>query len=174
MFSDPAKNIEHFGLTRGMSVADFGAGSGFYTMYAARAVGDGRVYAIDIQKDLLQKIKTGANVEHLSNIGIIWGNVEKIGGTKLREASIDAVIMANILFQASEKNNICFEAKRVLKSGGKVFVIDWLDSFGNLGPRPEDVFLPLAAKEIFQKNGFVLDREFNAGDHHYGLIFKKQ
>lgn len=173
MFSDPAKNIEQFGLAKGISVADFGAGSGFYTMYAARAVGNGMVYAIDIQKDLLKKIKDGANIEHLSNVGIIWGDVEKIGGTKLRESSIDAVIVANILFQAPEKNNICLEAKRVLKSGGKVFVIDWLGSFGNLGPRPEDVFLPSVAKEMFQKNGFILEREFNAGDHHYGLIFKK-
>ena len=151
MFSDPAKNIEQFGLAKGISVADFGAGSGFYTMYASRAVGNGMVYAIDIQKDLLKKIKDGANIEHLSNVGIIWGDVEKIGGTKLRESSIDAVIVANILFQAPEKNNICLEAKRVLKSGGKVFVIDWLGSFGNLGPRPEDVFYHPWRRKCFRK-----------------------
>lgn len=175
MFSDPAKNIEQFGLSGGMFVADFGAGSGFYTMSSAKAVGEkGRVYAIDIQKELIQKIKNQANVEHLSNIEIIWGDVEKIGGTKMRDDSVDAVIIANILFQVKEKNNICLEAKRILKKGGKVLVVDWADSFAGLGPRQEDVFSPSSAKEIFQKNDFVFDREFGAGEHHYGLIFKKQ
>lgn len=175
MFSDPAKNIEKMGLSVGMFVADFGAGSGFYTMAASKAVGDkGRVYAIDIQKELIQKIKNQANIEHLPNIEIIWGDVEKIGGSKMRDGSVDAVIIANILFQVSEKNNVCLEAKRILKKGGRAFVIDWLDSFGNLGPRQEDVFSPSAAKEIFQKNDFVFDGEFGAGEHHYGLIFKKQ
>ena len=175
MFSDPAKNIEQFGLSRGMFVADFGAGSGFYTMSAAKAVGDnGRVYAIDIQKELIQKIKNQANVEHMPNIEIIWGDVEKIGGSKMSDGSVDAVIIANILFQIADKNNVCLEAKRILKKSGRALVIDWLDSFGNLGPRQSDVFSPSSAKEIFQKNDFIFDREFSAGEHNYGLIFKKQ
>ena len=53
-------------------------------------------------------------------------------------------------------------------------MVDWLDSFGGLGPRQEDVFSPSVAKEIFHKNDFVFDREFGAGEHHYGLILKKQ
>jgi ubiquinone/menaquinone biosynthesis C-methylase UbiE len=175
MFSDPAKNIEQFGLSKGMFVADFGAGSGFYTMSASKAVGEkGRVYAIDIQKELIQKIKNQANVEHLSNIEIIWGDVEKLGGSKMRDDSVDAVIVANILFQLSDKKNICLEAKRILKKGGRVLVVDWIDSFGNLGPRQEDIISASGAKEIFLKNDFVFDREFGAGEHHYGLIFKKQ
>ena len=175
MFSDPVKNIEQFGLSKGMLVADLGAGSGFYAMSAAKAVGDkGRGYAIDIQKELIHKIKNQASIEHLPNIEIIWGDVEKIGGSKMRDASVDAVIITNIFFQTAEKNNICLEAKRILKKGGRVLVVDWLDSFGGLGPRQEDVFSPSAAKEIFHKNDFVFDREFSAGEHHYGLIFKKQ
>lgn len=173
MFSDPAKNVEQFGLSKGMFIADFGAGSGFYTMLLAKAVGEnGRVYAIDIQKELIQKIKNQAKIEHLSNIEIIWGDVEKIGGSKMKDGSVDAVIIANILFQIPDKNNICLEAKRILKKEGKVFVIDWIDSFGNLGPRQEDVFSPSKAKEIFQKNGFAVEKEFSAGEYHYGLIFK--
>lgn len=175
MFSDPAKNIEQLGLSKGMFVADFGAGSGFYTMSSAKAVGEkGRVYAIDVQKELIQKIKNQAKIEHLSNIEIIWGDVEKVGGSKMRDDSVDAVIIANILFQLSDKNNICLEAKRILKKGGRLLVVDWIDSFGNLGPRQEDIFSVSGAKEIFLKNGFAVEKEFNAGEHHYGLIFKKQ
>lgn len=175
MFSNPTKNIQQLGLIKGMHIADFGAGSGFYSMSAAKEIGNnGRVYAIDVQKDLLQKIKNEAKLRGAPNLEIIWGDVEKIGGTKLKDNSIDAVIIANILFQTAEKNNVCLEAKRILKNSGRALVVDWADSFGNLGPKQEDVFLLSAAKDIFQKNGFTIDKEFDAGDHHYGLIFKKQ
>lgn len=175
MFSNPTRNIQQLGLIRGMHIVDLGAGSGFYSMSLAEEVGDnGRVYAIDVQKDLLQKIKNEAKVRGASNLEIIWGNVEKIGGTKMKDDSVDVVVIANMLFQAEDKNGVCAEAKRILKVGGRALVVDWLDSFGGLGPTKENVFLLSSAKDIFQKNGFVFDKEFDAGDHHYGLIFKKQ
>ena len=84
MFSDPVKNIEcNSDFLKGMFVADFGAGSDSTRCPQLKRWGDkGRVYAIDIQKELIQKIKKQANIEHMPNIEIIWGDVEKIGGTK--------------------------------------------------------------------------------------------
>ncbi|OHA17556.1 MAG: hypothetical protein A2836_03590 [Candidatus Taylorbacteria bacterium RIFCSPHIGHO2_01_FULL_45_63] len=174
MFTDPQKNIEALGLAPGMHVADLGAGSGFYVLEAAKRVGDsGRVYAVDVQKDLLQKIKNRAGLEHLFNIEVIWGNVEKIGGTKLKEGSMDLVIASNILFQVEAKNDFIGEAKRILKPKGRVFLIDWSDSFGGMGPAKEAVVLPKDARRLFEAGGFVFEREIKAGDHHYGLVFKK-
>jgi hypothetical protein len=60
-----------------------------------------------------------------------------------------------------------------LKVGGRALVVDWSDSFGGIGPEPKKVVTKIAAQEMFEKNGFHLDREINAGSHHYGLIFKK-
>ena len=61
MFSDPVKNIEQCGIQTGMDIADFGAGSGHYTIAGSRALmATGRVYAIDVQKDLLAKLKNEA------------------------------------------------------------------------------------------------------------------
>ncbi|MBI2474518.1 MAG: methyltransferase domain-containing protein, partial [Candidatus Taylorbacteria bacterium] len=60
-FSDPSHNVEQFDLQSGMTVADFGTGSGYYAFAAAKAVGDkGKVYAIDVQKPLLEKLKREA------------------------------------------------------------------------------------------------------------------
>ena len=175
MFSDPAKNIEKFSLSQGMFVADFGAGSGFYTMSAAKAVGGkGRVYAIDIQKELIQKIKNQANTEHLSNIEIIWGDVEKPGGTKLKDDSMDAVILSNILFQTEDRNQLVKETKRILKVDGKVLLVDWSDSFNSMGPIDDHVVKEHKAKELFEKFGFVFKQNIEAGSHHYGMIFSKE
>ncbi len=174
MFSDPQKIMESCGIQAGMEIADFGAGSGFYTIAAARAlIATGRVYAIDVQKDLLVKIRNQAISQGLYNVEIIWGDVEKPSGTHLADASIDLVFLTNILFQLEQKQAVLDEIKRILRPNGRVLVVDWNDSFGGIGPAPEKVFLKKDAQEMFEKNGFHLDREIVAGPHHYGLIFKK-
>lgn len=174
MFSDPQKIIEQCSIQAGMEIADFGSGSGFYTMASAKAlISTGRVYAIDAQKDLLTKLKNNTAREGLYNVEVIWGDIEKIGGTHLRENSIDLVLMCNVIFQLEDKQSAIVEMKRVLKSGGRALIVDWAESFGGIGPRADLVFKKDNAIQIFEKNGFHLDREVAAGAHHYGLIFKK-
>lgn len=171
MFSDPAQNLAKLGLTDGMKVADIGAGSGFYTIEAARRVGgSGRVFALDIQKDLLDRLRNAAAAQHLNNIEVVWANAEKIGGTKLREGSIDRVVASNILFQLEKPEDFALEMKRILKPGGKILVIDWSEASA-LGP--QNVFPQMKAETLFAKNGFVSEQAFNAGDHHYGLVLAR-
>lgn len=174
MFSDPIKNIEQLGLTPGMEVADFGSGSGQYSMASSRAMaGSGKVYSIDINKDLLTKLKNSSVKEGIYNIEVIWGDLDKLNGTKLRDFSVDFVLVCNILFQLENKDIVVKEVKRILKPGGKVLVVDWEDSFGGIGPKPEVVFNKKSAEKLFEKEGFHLEKEIKAGSHHYGLVMKK-
>ncbi len=171
MFSDPQKNISQFGLNPGMSVADLGSGVGFYALEAAKVVGgSGKVYAVEVQKELLEKLKSSANIAHLSNIEVVWGNIENIGGTKLRDGCVDRVIVSNVLFQIEHRDNFCLEVKRILKPGGKVLVVDWSEA-STLGPKT--YVARLTAQALFEKAALVYESSINAGDHHYGLIFKK-
>jgi ubiquinone/menaquinone biosynthesis C-methylase UbiE len=173
MFSDPQKNIAELGITDGMKVVDLGAGSGFYTIEAAKKVGHrGMVYAVDVQQELLNKIKSSAGLVGIRNIEVIWGNIEKIGGTKLRESIADRAILSNTLFQIAveDRDNLALEAKRILKSGGKLLVIDWASG---TPLSPKTIVPRMLTEGIFQKVGFQLEKNFDAGDHHYGIIFKK-
>jgi ubiquinone/menaquinone biosynthesis C-methylase UbiE len=176
MFSDPERSIEQFGLGKGNYVADFGAGYGYFSFAAAEAVGEtGRIYAIDVQKDLLTRLKNEArNVKHLLNIDIIWANLDHLGSTRLRENSIDAVILANILFQLPKKDDTCLEIKRILRSTGRILVIDWSNSIGGVSSKASDVFTRDQAIKLFFNHGFVEDREIDAGAGHYGIIFKRK
>jgi len=174
MFSDPENNIKQFGISSGMQVADFGSGSGFYSMAIARAVApSGKVFAVDIQKDLLDKLKNGAKQNHLNNLDVIWGDLEHLGGTKLRESSMDAITICNLFFQIENKDALCLEAKRILRPNARVLVVDWAGSFGGIGPVEKDVVTKEKMIQIFQEHGFVLDREIPAGAQHYGLVFRK-
>lgn len=174
MFSDPKKNIDQLKLMPGASVADFGAGSGHYIFPLREVVEEtGKVFAVDVQKDLLLRIKTEATKKRFSNIELIWGDLEKKGGSKIKEGILDAVIISNLMFQVEAKKEVAEEAKRVLKTAGSLLVIDWTDSFGGLGPTQEAVFSKKEATELFGTTGFLFEREIDVGAHHYGLLFKK-
>ena len=177
-FLEPDRIVQSFALQPGDYVADFGAGHGFFTMAMARAVGgDGKVYALDIQKSVLEVIRAKAKLEHLLNVEYVWADLEKIGGSKLTDAAVDFVIIANILFQAEDKQTLMKESNRVLRIGGRLTLIEWNPVDEGKGPSLGPPIPVRVGKEIalsFAKEaGFQMDREFDAGAHHYGLLFKK-
>ena len=174
MFIKPEEIIKNFEIRNGMVVADFGSGSGYYVLAAAQKMNNsGVVYAIDIQKNLLEAIKSEATKQHLSNVDIIWADIESKEGTKLANGTLDFAIASNILFQISDKEALAKEIFRTLKNGGRTAVIDWSASFGGAGPAPKAVAPQKEAERIFIQEGFLEEREFPAGDNHYGIIFKK-
>lgn len=172
-FTNPKQNIDHLMIGEDMNVVDFGSGSGVYTFFAAEIARGGKVYAVDVQKDLLSKLKTEAAKRHLHNIETVWGDVEEPRGTKLMDAIADRAIVSNLLFQVEHKEGLVKEVARLVRAKGRVLVIDWTDSFGGLGPASGDVFNASKARALFERAGFQLLKEFDAGDHHYGIIFEK-
>ncbi len=173
MFTNPEQNILHLGLSEGMRVADFGAGTGFYSKACSARVGySGKVYAVEVQKDLLKKLESDIKNWGLSNIECIWGDIERRGGTKISDNSMDVVIISNVLFQTEDKLGLIDEARRVLKKSGKVLLVDWSDSFGGMGPTPQHVVNQDTAKELFEKRGFKFEENITTSMHHYGIIFK--
>ena len=174
MFSAPEKNIEQLELQPNNVVADFGAGGGAYTIAAAKALQTtGKVYAIDVQKDLLTRLENTCREQHLGNVGFIWGDLEHMGGTKLRDNSVDVAIVSNVLFQTTDKKIVLEEMKRILRNQGKLMLIDWTGSFNNLGPTPEQVFPELEARKLVESLTFTFDKNIDAGNFHYGMIFRK-
>lgn len=175
MFSDPQKILDQFKLATGRFVADLGSGAGFYAIIAAKMVGPlGRVYAVDALKDMLQKIKNEAVRNKLFNVEALWGNIEKLGGTRLADASVDTVLICNSLFQIEDKENFLLEVKRITRQEGRILLVDWKESFGGLGPQPEHVVSSETARSLFEKSGFLFERDIkDAGAHHYGLIFRR-
>lgn len=157
-----------------MKVADFGAGSGAYVLaIAAQLENSGKVYAVDIQKDLLRRIHNEAAKHGYTNVEILWGDLEAPQGSKLADKSLDLVVISNLLFQLEDKRAVFEEGKRILKSGGRLAVIDWSDRFGGMGPTSNDVVTKEAALTLARESGLTFQKEFPAGKHHYGLVFRK-
>lgn len=170
----PEITIKQFAIYEGMTVADIGAGSGVYSFLFSNIVGNtGRVYVIDLNKDLLLKIKNEALAKNLDNLEIIQADAEKENGTKLADGVVDFVLVSNLFFQIEDKVGFIKEIKRILKNDGRVGIIDWVPGQG-IGPAPKDVVSKEDTKKIFEENNFDFIKEINAGEFHYGIIMRKQ
>jgi ubiquinone/menaquinone biosynthesis C-methylase UbiE len=175
MFSDPNTIVPQLHIPLGASVADLGAGAGVYSFLISKVVGPtGKVYACDVQKDMITRLENEIKDRGVTNIQTVLSNIETHQGTKLRDQSIDWVIVANVLFQVEDREGFIKEISRILKPSGSVFLVDWSESFGNLGPHPREVINATEAEKKFTALGFTKSPQvIEAGTHHYGIIFKK-
>jgi ubiquinone/menaquinone biosynthesis C-methylase UbiE len=173
-FVVPEVIATHFHIKEGERVADLGAGTGFFLKILSQAVGvEGKVYACDIQKQLVEKMGDFARLNGLSNIHPLWCDLEEVGGIKLPNNTLDAAILVNTLFQFELKETAIEEIYRVLRPGGVLHIVDWSESFGGLGPQPKDIITMEAAVALCESKQFILEREYPAGEHHYGFAVRK-
>ncbi|MBP6856384.1 MAG: methyltransferase domain-containing protein [Candidatus Pacebacteria bacterium] len=173
-FKEPADNIKELYLKEGEIVVDLGAGSGWYTREASRRVGSsGKVYALDVQKELVETLKNRIRDEGLGNVECVWANIELRGGTKLADKLVDASIVANVLFQIEDKVGFAREIARIMKPGGRVMIVDWTGDGAGAGPKGDHVVNESSARRLFEETGFSYDKSFDPGTHHYGIIMKR-
>lgn len=168
-FLNPNEVLNQLKLSGEMIAADFGSGSGGWAIPLAKRLKFGRVYAIDILEEPLSALKNKTEIERVYNIETINSNIEK--GVKLPDLSCDLVLLTNLLFQVEDKKRVLTKAKRVLKKGGKILVVDWSPE-APLGPK-EGRISPEEVKKMAKDLNLKLEKEFQAGIYHYGLIFIK-
>lgn len=169
-FIDPNQILSQLDLKKEMVAVDFGSGSGGWAIPLAQKLEQGRVFAVDVQEEPLSALESKAKLQGLSNIRKIVADVEKeMPG--IATSSCDLVLMTNLLFQVEDKDRVFGEAKRILKVKGRILVVEWKEG-AVLGPQEGKVSKE-EAKDVAQDLGFRLEKEFEAGEYHYGLIFIK-
>lgn len=167
-FQNPEQILERAGIKCGMNVADIGAGTGFFSIPAAKIVGsEGKVYAVDIQSEMLAKLGEKARMEGAENIQSVPSKENEI---PLRSESMDAALLIDV-FHELEGDATLREAHRLLKEEGKLVVVDWKKEATPHGPPIEERLSEDEAKQKLEKAGFEFERSFETGPYHYGLIF---
>lgn len=170
---DALKLFEQGNIKQGFKVADLGCGSsGHFVFPAAHLVGaEGLVYAVDILKPVLDSVERRARFEGLNNVVTVWGNLERAGGVKIENKSVDMALLVNTLFQIKDKQAVIKEAARILKPGGVLIVGEWKNAGVPFGPVSEVRLEPAAMKNLALGAGLKWVNDFEAGPYHYGIVF---
>lgn len=172
-FVVPELVASHFHVRDGDLVGDFGAGAGTFVPILSRKAGSsGRVFACEIERGLVDKLGEMIRAERLHNVDPLWCDLERPRGIKIPDQYLDVAIVVNTLYQLENRAEAIREKHRTMRTGGVVYVVDWEDSFGGIGPHPDCVVCRQLAIDLFEACGFILEREYPAGDYHYGLAFR--
>jgi ubiquinone/menaquinone biosynthesis C-methylase UbiE len=161
----PEQLIERSGIKKGMHVLDLGCGSGAFTPFIARTVGEkGKVYALDIQADMLKQLENKLHRSEnrdINNIKLIEGNAYEL---PFDDSSLDLVNMVTVLQEIPDRNKALHEVKRVLKPGGILAVTE-------LFPDPDYPWKSTTIK-LGNGAGFVVDK-ISGNFFNYTVRFKK-
>lgn len=173
-FLDPQKILIQLDVAPGTVAADFGCGSGYFSISLAQIVGsDGKVFALDVMSQALESVESRAGIMSLQNIITKRANLEKEKGSGLEAESLDLVMLKDMLFQNKDKAVILDEAFRVLKTGGRILIVEWKKEPMGVGPESDLRLGEAELQKMGEKAGFVFDKKIDAGNFHYAMVFKK-
>lgn len=172
-FLDPSDILSHANLEKGMTVADFGCGNGFYPVAAGKLVANnGTVYAVDKSEEALEATISAAKHANLKNIYTIQHDLEH-PGVPIDDNSCDAVILANIIHEKKLQKSLMKETYRVLRSGGKAIIIEWNKHQLPIGPKISERIEPHSLNDILATSGFQLKYEIPADQYHFAHVYVK-
>lgn len=173
-FCDPSQVLKELSVAPGNIVADFGAGSGYFSFAFAEAVGaEGKVYALDVLPAALEVIDSQAKTMGVKNIATERVNLERENGSGLGTGMVDWVIVKDVLIQNERRETILREAARILKNGGHALIIEWDPKESSVGPDHKNRIAPLEIKKLIEGAGLTIAEEPNVGGYHYAFLAKK-
>lgn len=171
-FFEPDNILKTLGLDNRMAdAADFGCGYGTFTIPAAKAI-NGKVYAIDIDPEMIGITEQKAKAENLTNVETILRDLMS-QGSGLEDESVDYVILFNIL-HGDEPEKILREAYRILRPKGKAGIIHWnYDPSTPRGPPMDIRTRPEQCIKWAISSGFTISSIHDLKPYHYGIVLNK-
>ena len=169
LWQDVPAILAQIGLEPGDTLADIGSGDGYFSIPAARMVGQsGKIYALDVSAEAISELKAAASAAGLNNIQTAVGEAEK---TLLCKGCADVVLMANVLHDFNNPLAALKNALLMLKPGGKLADLDWKKDKDQIhGPPFAKRFDQEKATSLLTQAGFKVISSTLVGPFHYLLL----
>jgi SAM-dependent methyltransferase len=168
---DPDLAMRLLRVQRGASVADLGAGSGYFTIRLARAVGTaGKVYAVDIQQGMLDLLQRAVAKERLTNVIPVLGAPDD---PRLPAESLDLVLMVDVYHELGSPQVTLGHLKRALKPGGRLVLLEYRAEDPDVPIRPEHKMTKAQVKLEVEHEGFRQQRVFDDLPRQHLIVFTR-
>ena len=156
-------------IPKGASVADIGAGSGYVTVRLAARVGPtGRVFANDVQPQMLNLLARRLASSRITNVTLIEGTFDD---PKLPPASVDLALMVDVYHELSQPQAMLRHLRESLKPGGRLVLLEYRKEDPTVPIKPEHKMSVAEAKIEVEAEGFTLSKVDEALPRQHILIF---
>ena len=166
----PTRAIAALRLRPGQVVADIGAGSGYYTMLLSAAVGPrGRVYATDIQQEMLALIQKKIENKRVSNVELVLGTPTE---SRLPDGAIDLALMVDVYHELAQPQAFLQSLKRALKPDGRLVLIEFRKESAAVPIREEHKMTVREARMELEAEGYRFERVIDVLPWQHILVFE--
>lgn len=168
---EPDKALDALGALTGATVADVGAGSGYFTIRLAVRVGPkGRVYANDLQPEMLKMLGMRLARERVANVTLVQGAIDD---PKLPASSIDLVLMVDVYHEFSEPQKMLRGVRTALKPGGRLVLLEYRKEDPDVPIRLEHKMTVAEARLELEAEGFILSKVDGRLPRQHILVFTR-
>jgi ubiquinone/menaquinone biosynthesis C-methylase UbiE len=144
--------LEKLAVAKGETVVDIGAGTGYFAIPAATLAGpNGRVIAVDASREMAEELERRRAAAGLANLEVVRSLEYGLG---VASGMADLVLMATVLHEVDDKPRFLGEARRVLKPGGRIGIVEWQAVETGRGPGLAERVAPAETGRLLKKAGF--------------------
>jgi ubiquinone/menaquinone biosynthesis C-methylase UbiE len=166
----PDRALDALQIRAGDVVADVGAGTGYYTVRLARRVGpSGRVYATDIQPEMLALLESRLAREHVTGVKPVRATAEHAG---LPPATLDLILLVDVYHELARPQLVLRQLKHALKPDGRLVLLEYRKEDPNIPIRPDHKMSVAEARLEVEHEGFKLDRVIDVLPMQHILVFR--
>jgi len=167
----PETALDAIGVRKGMTVADVGAGVGYFSLRLANRVGDaGKVYANDVQPEMLTMLKQRAAKAKVSNIIPVLGTESD---PKLPAKSMDLILLVDVYHEFSQPQAMLQKLRQALKDDGMLVLLEFRKEDPRIPIRPEHKMTVDEVKAEVTPEGFRLEKVLKDLPRQHIFIFRK-
>ncbi len=169
---DPQSMIALVPIHNDQKVADIGSGPGWLSIPLAKYLYAGTCYAIDINKEMLDHVKAQGETAKLGNIETL---VSKENDIPLDDASLDGVVLSNVLNEAKRPKGLIKESVRLVKKSGWISIVEWLpiQAKAEVGPAASKRLNQQELREAVEALGFTTLTSRQLTPHRYIIVARK-
>jgi len=158
-------------LAPGMTVCDMGCGNGFWSLPMAEDVApEGKVLAVDIQPEMLDKLRRRAAKQGIENIEPILGQVDD---PQLPPGAVDLLLMVDVYHEFSHPESMLWAIRRALKPEGVVALLEYREEDPEVPIKPLHKMSKAQIMKEYSANGFKLVREYNKLPWQHLMFFAR-
>jgi ubiquinone/menaquinone biosynthesis C-methylase UbiE len=167
----PDRALDALGLKPGMTVADIGAGTGYMSLRMAKRVGpSGKVYANDLQPEMLRMLRENAAGAGLNNVETVLGTESD---PKLPKGQMDLVLLVDVYHEFSRPQEMVRKIRESLKPDGRLVLLEYRKEDPKIPIRPEHKMSVAEVKAELEPEGFRLEPVIETLPRQHILILTK-